>query len=227
MKDLTIRNALLLPAIVVLVFPGLEFPAQSAAHSPSDRSPATSITLGYGGLRFLDEDLHHTYGFLPLFWFRLARQIDERGELFCGLQYSRGTGHPFYDTPDFRLNAESILEIVPLDIGLRVNAMSDPRYRFYFGLILRTTWVREELPFGGFYDGGSNRRDTGWGWGPLFSGGPEVRPLGRRHAFGVEVTAGPQDVMLAGRHGDREFDFSDIGIRGYISILFGSNRRER
>lgn len=196
------------------------FAGAASAQNPSDAGlRPTMISVTFGGLRFLNDDMHDTYGMAPAVGLRIGKQMDERAEIFLGLQYGEDSGNPF-ETPDFRSARETELKLAPITFGARLNVTKSRCCRFYFGLALRYLWMSEKAPWSSSWDDPAEPDYSGWGWGLWFMAGPEWRDPEERFAAGLEVSFGPQAAVIKQGYSEREVDLSGSDVRFYLSALF-------
>lgn len=172
---------------------------------------APDLTL-FAGYRVLTEsDMSDTYGGLPSLGCELSVGFDDRARFVLGVAYGATSGDPYYDSGTFESGQDTDLKMVPITVGVRLDASDNPRFGLHMGALLEADWVKEGIPDAYAY--GVPRDESGWATGLRFTLMPEWHAADRRSAVGLSFEwGGASGEIGTGRYA-HEVNLIGLGAR--------------
>lgn len=209
------------PAAVLLFLLGGVTPYVHAVEAlpPIDarRPPGVGLGLSLGNASFAGEDLRETYGSAAVLSLRMVSDLDAKAQFFCGIGYSANSGNPAGRDPGFQSLERSVLTLMPIDAGLRLNLREAPGWRLYLGVAWEWIWARETLRGAYAEDPSARRNWTGWGPGARLLFGPEWMFASERFTFGLEFSAASRRVELRSGRYRRQNQLSEGSATLYLT----------
>ena len=190
-------------------------PEQAESPAPLNIQPSLAGTFTWTS--FSDDDMHDTYDGLPAAGLEAQFALGRETQAYVSVEYGQATGDPFYDTASAGA-VESRLRVVPMTIGLKLNASRNARVAAYLGVGAQLTWAQEETPAAPDPDGPQIGKDAGWGEGLVLSFGPEWRHPNDRLGVGLEVSWGGSEIHVG--KGSRKHGVNTVGTRGRVYVTW-------
>lgn len=149
---------------------------------PAWAADSTNVILRYperisvfvAGLVTVNEDVRDVYGTIPYFGVRYLHRGNEQTSLTAGVGFGWKHGNPYQERPSFTQRGAALVSILPMELGIRIDALPRSSVSFVWGVDFTAAWVREEYP-GSF---GRDRRssESGLFGGFRLAGGPRWTP---------------------------------------------------
>ncbi len=177
--------------------------------------PDLELALGVDYTHLASRDENNTYTGMPGLAATVSAAIGKSTRFFLASGYSRTTGDPYYDLDGDFGDSESTLKLIPVTLGLRINAAQNARARFNLEMALAFGWVQETLPgeASAYYD----PRASGMINGFSLAFGPEF-PLNGNASRWLGLEMGWRSLKADLGDSDREIDLSGWQARAYYGV---------
>lgn len=159
-----------------------EAPPPTPSASPSLEH---ELEVGLGWLVLSEDDMHAVYGELPVAQVRLSLQPGPGLRFWLGSGYGRTVGSPYHGQDTFAGGEQARLQVMPIQMGLRINLLRRDDFRLNLGFVLEAVWVWETLPDVDLED--DPKTESGLTGGAGLTFGPEWRWNDLRRAIGFEA----------------------------------------
>jgi len=165
-----------------------------------------------------DLEMGGAYGGLPQFGLGVSFDMGERTRFFVSGHFGSKSGDPYHNLEGLSDEDGIQIDVLPLMMGLKVNASTRPGFRLYMGGALQYVFFWESVSNGDLYSNPQDIEASGAAPGYYFFMGPEI-PLGRGgNALGAEFGFGGSEGTAVSSSHSHGVDLRGIHARVYFTI---------
>ncbi len=174
------------------------------------------ISFAYTDLR--GQDMDGPYGGLSQGGLGISLATGDRSRFFISAHFGRRSGDPYYDVDGLSDEDGLRLEVIPLRVGVKLNASERKDFRLYLGGAFQYAFFKETMTTGDTSGNPVTLDATGTGTGYYLFVGPEIPVGGETGGVGAEIGyGGTKGDATSGSH-SHGVDLTGIQLRFYYTF---------